>query len=295
MTVEAATRAAMSLGAILAVTGGGILVVDRSSTRPIWASVLAQRWLTWAVLGPLWLVAAAWIPARVGLLSILAVASATEFVRLRPALVRADSWLLTALAASSIALVAVGVDPVIVVIAGALSGVVLPIVSQDVLNGPRRVSDFAFGFVAVVTPFTLLFVFADLTSGSSLFVLGLAVALSDVTAYVLGTAVGRQRLARRLSPNKTYAGLAGNVLGALLGLSIAAAAGIGPWSALWLGPIIGVTAVLGDLLLSMFKRSAGVKDAGKILPGFGGVLDRVDSLLLCAPVLFAFASVGWFG
>lgn len=107
---------------------------------------------------------------------------------------------------------------------------------------------------------------------------GLAVALGDVGAWCGGTALGRRGpLARPLSPlspSKTWAG----VLGAAVATALALAA-VGEFTPLlWAAVLAGC--VLGDLLESMVKREAGVKDAGCWLPGFGGLLDRIDSLLL---------------
>lgn len=114
-----------------------------------------------------------------------------------------------------------------------------------------------------------------------------AVAVSDTAAYAVGSAVGRRPLAPRLSPNKTWEGVVGGLV---------AAGAVGAWAlpALGLsggalgGTVIAVTVAvagtLGDLVESMIKRDVGVKDLGRLLPGHGGVLDRVDALLFALPV-----------
>ncbi|TMD97059.1 MAG: hypothetical protein E6I76_06545 [Chloroflexi bacterium] len=122
-----------------------------------------------------------------------------------------------------------------------------------------------------------------------LLVVGVCVALSDVCAFCVGTLVGGPRLAPRVSPNKTVAGAAGNVLGAYLGLAIMA--GIAPpeWPVaitLALPVVIAVASIWGDLLESLVKRAFAVKDAGTLVPGFGGILDRIDSLLLAMPLAY---------
>jgi phosphatidate cytidylyltransferase len=105
---------------------------------------------------------------------------------------------------------------------------------------------------------------------------------TDILAYFAGRAIGGPKLAPRISPNKTWAGLLGGVVGAgLLGFAAA------KWLQLdspftWLGAPMGVIAQAGDLFESWVKRRAGVKDSGKILPGHGGVLDRLDGLLAVA-------------
>jgi phosphatidate cytidylyltransferase len=102
----------------------------------------------------------------------------------------------------------------------------------------------------------------------------------DTGAYLAGRSIGGPRLAPRISPNKTWAGLGGGVLAAMLMAAIAALAGFG---ALW--PAVGVAALLalveqaGDLAESGFKRRFGVKDSSNLIPGHGGVLDRLDGLL----------------
>jgi phosphatidate cytidylyltransferase len=287
MSAEVVLRGAVSLGAILALAGGGIAFVEGVRHRPLLRSVLVQRWFTWALLAPAWLAAAAWAPARVALLTTFSLIAVMEFTRLRTSLVAVDRWLLMAWGIAAVPLIALsGMDPMVVVAAAALSSLAMPLLSADVRNGPRRVGDLCFGILIVVLPFVLLHEVVAATSGSLFFAIGLAIALSDVTAFVAGSTLGRRRLAPSLSPNKTYAGVAGNFLGAALGVAIASLVGIAPWSAVWLAPLIGAGAIVGDLTISLLKRSRGVKDTGAWLPGFGGLLDRVDSLLAAAPIAF---------
>src|SRR6266700_7323734 len=109
---------------------------------------------------------------------------------------------------------------------------------------------------------------------------GLGVALSDVGAFCCGKLLGGPKLAPRLSPGKTWGGLLGNVLGAALALCLISFA-LPPfqfWQQLLLMGVIGLGRAWGDLLESLLKRQYGVKDAGALLPGFGGLLDRIDSL-----------------
>lgn len=117
---------------------------------------------------------------------------------------------------------------------------------------------------------------------------------TDTAAYVAGRGLGGPRLAPSISPGKTWAGLLGGMLGAALAAVIGAWA-IGAWavdSGRWLlaaalGAGLAVVAQLGDLFESALKRRAGVKDSGHLIPGHGGVLDRVDGLLFAAPALAA--------
>jgi phosphatidate cytidylyltransferase len=111
----------------------------------------------------------------------------------------------------------------------------------------------------------------------------------DVLAYFVGKYLGRTRMAPGLSPKKTWEGAVGGLLGAVLGGVLAVALFGLPMSLLaaaLLGAVGGVVGPLGDLSESFIKRQVGVKDAGHLIPGHGGILDRVDSLLFTAPVLY---------
>jgi phosphatidate cytidylyltransferase len=119
--------------------------------------------------------------------------------------------------------------------------------------------------------------------------------VSDTAAYLVGSAVGRRKLAPSISPGKSVEGAAGGLAGGVAGaLAVWAAGlpGVPAWHAGLLGFVVAILGVLGDLLESLLKRWAGVKDSGRLFPGHGGMLDRLDSLLFGAPVLYYyFASV----
>ncbi len=123
----------------------------------------------------------------------------------------------------------------------------------------------------------------------------LVVWASDTGAFFAGRACGGPRLAPRLSPAKTWSGAAGGLLAAVLaGEAVAALAGpaaswAGVRGALAAALLLGLAAQAGDLLESALKRRFGVKDTGRIIPGHGGLLDRVDALLLAAPAAAALA------
>jgi phosphatidate cytidylyltransferase len=113
----------------------------------------------------------------------------------------------------------------------------------------------------------------------------------DTGAYCVGIALGKRKFLSHISPSKSYWGLTGGIVAS----TIVAVAGL--WSlgqppawGLLLGPVIGVVAQAGDLAESMLKRAAGAKDSGTLIPGHGGILDRVDSFIFAAPVAAIFVT-----
>lgn len=115
---------------------------------------------------------------------------------------------------------------------------------------------------------------------------------TDIGAYFAGRAFGGARLAPKISPSKTWSGLIGGMLAALvLSATLGDRAGI-VGVPLWIGALIGLLAQLGDLGQSAMKRAAGVKDSGKLIPGHGGIFDRVDGLIPVAILLGALAATG---
>jgi phosphatidate cytidylyltransferase len=157
-----------------------------------------------------------------------------------------------------------------------------------VISYPRQ---FGAAFVAVAgvvvlwPSYVLLVRLHDLGGASLAFAVLLIVWAADVGAYVFGRLLGRTKLAPAVSPGKTWEGVTGGLL-----LAGAAAGAIAAWLGLptdrlvVLGVVTALVSVLGDLTQSMFKRNVGLKDSGKLLPGHGGVLDRIDSLTAAVPV-----------
>jgi phosphatidate cytidylyltransferase len=112
----------------------------------------------------------------------------------------------------------------------------------------------------------------------------------DSGAYLIGRMIGRRRLVDHISPSKTIEGLLGGLVVATLAAGIGAVlVGLEPWHPLIIGPLVGLAAQGGDLAESMLKRAAGRKESGFLVPGHGGILDRVDSFLFAAPVLAGYA------
>ncbi|WP_347490849.1 phosphatidate cytidylyltransferase [Desulfoscipio sp. XC116] len=116
---------------------------------------------------------------------------------------------------------------------------------------------------------------------------------SDTLAYLAGRRWGRRRMAPELSPGKTVEGALGGVLGSIIAAWVVVLLYIQLplWPVLLLGLIIGLAAQAGDLVESAIKRLAGIKDAGKLIPGHGGVLDRFDSMLFTAPLVYYYVGL----
>jgi len=117
---------------------------------------------------------------------------------------------------------------------------------------------------------------------------------SDMGAYIVGSLIGRHKLIPRISPGKTWEGFGGAIV-VSTGASLVFVhflgdhmAGMNWVHAVVLGVILSSTAVIGDLIESLFKRECGAKDSGNILPGIGGILDLLDSLLFNAPIMYLY-------
>ena len=151
---------------------------------------------------------------------------------------------------------------------------------------------FAFVYVGFLGSFASLFLAVPGERGVGL-LLGAVIctAAHDIGAYLVGKYWGKTPLAPELSPNKTFEGLVGGVLASVF-IALVVVSRIGPWDAgkaFWLGVVVAIAAPLGDLCESMIKRDLGVKDMGKLLPGHGGVLDRIDALLFVIPATYYLA------
>jgi phosphatidate cytidylyltransferase len=122
-----------------------------------------------------------------------------------------------------------------------------------------------------------------------LILLLLCVWSADSFAYFIGKNFGKRKLYLEVSPNKTLEGAAGSVAGSILASVLFGSfliKGVGLTSLLITGAVLGAVTIVGDLVESMFKRDAGIKDSGNLIPGHGGVLDRIDSILFAAPALY---------
>lgn len=118
----------------------------------------------------------------------------------------------------------------------------------------------------------------------------LTIALGDIAAFFIGTRFGKRKLAPSISPGKSWEGFGAGICGSLAGgalfagllFDLSLAAGLG------IGAIVALLAPAGDLVESLVKRELGIKDSGRLLPGHGGFLDRLDAIIFCCPVVYLF-------
>jgi phosphatidate cytidylyltransferase len=146
-------------------------------------------------------------------------------------------------------------------------------------------SVFALAYVPLLAGFVALML-AQPGGARRTLVFLIAAVCSDVGGYAAGSLFGRHLLVPRISPKKTWEGLAGSVLACVIAGAVTLPLLL--HAAAWRGAVVGVAvlaaAILGDLAESLLKRDLGIKDMGALLPGHGGVMDRIDSLLMAAPM-----------
>ncbi len=228
-------------------------------------------------------------PAFVAILAVAMVLAVGEFVVLARGVGAAPpvGWLHAGVAAVVVAAAVDGTRGLLAAAAVAMAVLMAARVVKPVEGFIKDISAAGFGllYTGVLAAFAALLLYADDGADRLIVVLATAVA-SDVGGYLAGVTMGRHPLAPKLSPKKTWEGLIGSFV-----LSMVVAAGGfywlldgEVWQGLLFGALIVPAAVLGDLVESALKRDAGVKDSGNLLPGHGGMLDRIDSLLVAAPV-----------
>jgi len=174
-------------------------------------------------------------------------------------------------------------------------GILLWRVADGVADAMR---DIAGGMFVALYPsflagFAALLLAAPDDGAKRVFVFILVTVLSDIGGYLFGVLWGRHPMAPSVSPKKSWEGFTGSVLACMVGASLAIPLALGGpwWSGLILGALVAVGATVGDLTESTIKRDLGIKDMSTILPGHGGVMDRLDSLLITAPLTWALLSV----
>ena len=281
-----------TVGAVLAGALPLLCLAERRHLRDLRQSVLLRRWLSWLLIAPIYGLAILAGPATTGLLVACLVAVGLREYGGLVQLPLLHTRLLVGAGLVVVGAAAVSPQAFLAVLPPLLLLATLPaLLAQDVASGTRHLAFWALGLVYLpVWLAHLLLVQREVAGGTGiLLALGLAVAFSDVGAFLAGRAFGRRKLAPRLSPNKTWAGAAGSLVGAALALALMQFAfpdDRRPLLLLVLPLVVAVGAAWGDLLESLMKREFGVKDTGTLLPGMGGVLDRLDSLIVVAPLAY---------
>ena len=280
--------------------GGGIAgasafaLIRRGATTGLLPRTALSRAASYAGLALVLLVAArAGVPGIAVLVGILGAVGLAEWSRMfdlpvhhRIGLLAADVAIVWAIAVGGVAAADWLVGGLVLV------GALWPVIRSDTGRAVRDLGMAAAGcaLIPVLLVHGLALGVEHGEPGIVLFIaLAVACAGSDVGAFVVGRRFGRTPLAPRLSPNKTRAGLVGNLVGASVGLApfaLAVEPTFGWPFVLALVPLVAAGAVWGDLLESAVKREANVKDAGGWLPGFGGMLDRIDSLLVTVALAY---------
>jgi phosphatidate cytidylyltransferase len=245
--------------------------------------------------------AAVWYLPPIALLAIAVLVSLLAFREYAQMAGRAGVFVPAPAGALAVALtcIAVGMPglPVEAAVASAtlgLSALVLVRATKDSASGGQALQDAAiasFAPIYIGLPLGLLSATRWMLGREAALLLILSVALSDTFQYYCGRAFGRRLLAPVISPKKTIEGAMGGYFGAAIGLGV-----LGHW---WL-PQMGLPArlvlaiavasvgIVGDLFESSLKRSVGMKDASAVIPGHGGVLDRIDALIFATPVFYIF-------
>ncbi len=151
------------------------------------------------------------------------------------------------------------------------------------------------GQLYVAMPLALMNVlYFDIATPHLLLAMFIMIWLNDTGAFIVGCSIGRHRLFPRISPKKSWEGFWGGMVFAVGSAFIFhyifpdCFAGVELWQLIGLGVVVSAFATWGDLIESLIKRTLGVKDSGKMIPGHGGILDRIDSLLLVVPAMVCY-------
>jgi phosphatidate cytidylyltransferase len=288
-------------------------------TRLVTAAILAPLILAIVVLGEPWLSLLVGVAAFLAFVELVALLDAAEFqppqvLTIVAGMALAAAGLVTA-NASGVGGVMAGLmdalDPPGLVAATLIASVLLLAIVSFTRADPRTgfitwaMSSFGISYVGLLLPTLVLVAHLAPAGGSwttpvGMLGLGSGAAWAlmlilvvwgyDTGAYLTGRLIGRTRLIENISPAKTVEGVAGGLVLATVGAGVGAALiGLEPWHPLIVGPVVGAFAQVGDLAESMLKRAAGRKESGFLVPGHGGILDRIDSFLFAAPVLAGYA------
>jgi phosphatidate cytidylyltransferase len=289
------------------------------ATRLISAGILAPIVVVVALLGEPWLSSLVGLLIFLAMVELISLLDAGGFappqvVALAAGMVVSGAGLITAnqaLVGGALADVLRATDPPGLPVVALAAAVVVLGMAGFTRAEPRdgfmtwAVTSFGVAYVGLLAPFIVLVAHLapaggtastpigalNLEAGTAWILLLLLVVWGyDSGAYLTGRWLGRRRLVDHISPSKTVEGLVGGLLAATIAAGLGAwLIGLEPWQPLLIGPIVGLAAQAGDLAESLVKRAAGRKESGFLVPGHGGILDRIDSFLFAAPVLVIYA------
>jgi len=182
-----------------------------------------------------------------------------------------------------------------------LAMMIIRMVMQLYINSDRPLRDLAHSFMSQIyigIPMGIMVAIAWILDPKIILAIFILLWINDTGAFILGCTLGRNKLFERISPKKTWEGFIGGLL-CSLGMSALFSNGLFGMNSLtsdivmWLGmgAIVSVFGTWGDLVESMIKRNLHIKDSGNIMPGHGGILDRVDSLLLALPAAAVYIAI----
>jgi phosphatidate cytidylyltransferase len=289
------TIAVFALGFIL------IWVLNKFTLKGVWTKELGKRYLSWLIIGPLFLVAVLFGgDVALVFLGIILLFSLWEVghIAKMPKMYRGALYFLAIVSVYVVSYQTSYFYSLPIFYFLVLSAVAIS--QNDAKKGFFNMSVCLYAAIWIIFSLSHFVLLGHLNntldhSKALLILLGFAVPLSDVFAYVVGRAfqkipsLDKHKIASNLSSKKSYVGVLGNILGAALGILIM-------WFAVgsylpkihWviLAILMGVMGVVGDITESMFKRYYGVKDSSHLIPGHGGFLDRIDSILRIIVVLY---------
>jgi phosphatidate cytidylyltransferase len=285
---------------VLALLGLALLIllsIERKRFLDLKNNALTQRWISWVLIAPIFICG---VLGGLGFLMVFVTLITLQGLREYSNLVLLPSnykYILLIMGITAAPVASFSIDgfhflaPFLLIVA-----TLQPLLFGEVKSGVRHLAFAVFGWGYIAWFLAHLILIYRNIEGSEgiILAMGIAVALSDVGAFTFGKIFGKHCLAPRLSPNKTIEGLIGNFLGAYLGVGLMGFAlphHLYTILILSLPILIGVGAIWGDLVESVIKREFQTKDAGSCLPGFGGILDRIDSFILVVPIAYYFLKV----
>jgi phosphatidate cytidylyltransferase len=271
-----------------------ILIFSKGNLIKAWRGEIGKRYISWVVMAPLFLVGA-FVGGFVGgaLLLLLIWQLLREYRRVVGVEKKYYIFLLVFIFITFIIAASRPYLFFALPAATILALTAIPILTQDVGDLYNQMSYAFRGYIYTIWPLSHLILMRQLDYGLQLMLItGVGVALADACAFTIGKLIGKHKISPKVSPNKAYEGVLGDLLGAAIAVllfSFAIPSTFTSLQILGLILIIGIGSSWGDLTSSLVKRSSGVKDWGELIPGHGGLMDRLNSAVVVFPLVYYFA------